>query len=291
MGGIIDFDTTCPWQLYLFSFLHMLGGLFMFIIDVCKLFTGVSCIESEIVMQRIMALSMVYVGGLYYMLTYHNKDKPAKITRLSNMALNAATALLVSVVFIGNQKYGGFEKSWMHVGDMWTALILVFVLASRVAQKNAEWAEISAPIKEGLGANCKALVLLFTVLTLFKFLALADFIDPSKMMADGFEITAFAAWTWNFIIVLVLESFLAMLFTLLFEDESGQELLVKTIIILTLFAAGAIYSMQQYLSDWMGLNGNALWIRLGVMVAVCLAAIVAGRHTGHSREGYESVGK
>lgn len=263
----------------------------MFIIDVCKLFTGVSCIESEIVMQRIMALSMVYVGGLYYMLTYHNKDKPAKITRLSNMALNAATALLVSVVFIGNQKYGGFEKSWMHMGDMWTALILVSVLASRVAQKNVGWAEKNPILKEDLGVNCKTLVLLFTALTLGKFLALADFIDPSKMMADGFEITAFASWTWNFITVLVLESFLAMLFTLLFEDESGQELLVKTIIILTLFAAGAIYSMQQYLSDWMGLNGNALWIRLGVMVAVCLAVIVAGRHTGHSREGYESVGK
>mmetsp|Transcript_11333 Transcript_11333/g.17096 ORF Transcript_11333/g.17096 Transcript_11333/m.17096 type:complete len:173 (-) Transcript_11333:96-614(-) len=172
---------------------------------------------------------------------------------------------------------------------MWTALILVCVLASRVAQKNVGWAE-QIPIKEGL-TPCKTLVLLFTVLTLFKFLALADFIDPSKMMADGFEITAFAAWTWNFITVLVLESFLAMLFTLLFEDDSGQELLVKTIIVLTLFAAGAIYSMQQYLSDWMGLNGNALWIRVGVMVAVCLAAIVAGRHTGHSREGYESVGK
>mmetsp|Transcript_8263 Transcript_8263/g.13646 ORF Transcript_8263/g.13646 Transcript_8263/m.13646 type:complete len:291 (+) Transcript_8263:203-1075(+) len=290
MSGMIDFDTTCPWQLYLFSFLHMLGGFVMFPIDVCKLFTGVSCIESEIVMQRMMALSMVYVGGLYSVLTYHNKDKPAKITRLSNMALNAATALLVSVVFIGNSKYGGFEKSWMHMGDIWTALIIVFVLAGRVSQKDAEWAQKN-PIKEGLGANCKTLVLLFTVLTLAKFLALADFIDPAKMMADGLEITAFASWTWKFIIVLLLESFLAMLFTLFFEDESGQELLVKSFIMLILFAAGAIYSVQQYFSEWMGLNGNSLWIRLGVMIAVCIAAIAAGRLTGPTREGYESVGK
>mmetsp|Transcript_27340 Transcript_27340/g.39156 ORF Transcript_27340/g.39156 Transcript_27340/m.39156 type:complete len:291 (+) Transcript_27340:381-1253(+) len=288
MGGIIDFDTACPWQLYLFSTLHMLGGLLMFPIDVCKLFTGVACVESEVVMQRMMALSMVYVGGLYGMLTYHNKDKPAKITRLSNIALNAAIALLVSVVFIGNSKYGGFEKSWMHVGDMWTALIIAFVLADRVSQKDAEWAQ-KIPVKEGLGANCKTLVLIFTVLAVVKFLALADYIDPSKLMSEGLEITAFASWTWKFIIVLVFESFLAMFFTLLFEDDSGHELLVKTIIVLTLFVAGAFYSMQQYLSGWMGLNGNALWTRLGVMVAVCLLAIVAGRHTGPSREGYENV--
>lgn len=92
----------------------------MFLLDLCNLFAGVTCIESEILMQRMMALSFIYVGGLYAMLTYHNKDKPAKITRLSNMALNAATAMLVSVVFIGNAKYGGFERSWMHIGDMWT---------------------------------------------------------------------------------------------------------------------------------------------------------------------------
>ena len=68
---------------------------------------GVACTASEVVMQRmmVMALSMVYVGGLYCMLTYHNKDKPAMITRLFIMALNAATALLLSVVFIGNLKY------------------------------------------------------------------------------------------------------------------------------------------------------------------------------------------
>lgn len=290
MGGLIDFNTTCPWQLYLFSFLHMLGGLFMFPIDVCKLFSGVPCMESEIVMQRMMALSMVYVGGLYSMLTYHNKDKPAKITRLSNMALNAATALLVSVVFIGNAKYGGFERSWMHMGDMWTALILVFVLAGRVSQTDVEWAQKN-PVKEGLGVNCKSLVLLFTVLTMGKFLAFADFIDPSKLMAEGLEMTAFAAWTWRFITVLILEAFLAMFFTLLFEDESGQELVVKTIIALTLLAAGVIYPVQHYFGDWMGLSGNVLWIRIGVMIAVCLAAIVVGRRTGPTREGYESVGK
>ena len=111
----------------------------MLLLDICNLFAGVSCVESEILMQRMMAFSFVYVGGLYAMLTYHNKDKPPKITRLTNMALNAATAMLVSVVFIGNAKYGGFERSWMHIGDMWTVShpsyhIYIFVVLSLRSQ-------------------------------------------------------------------------------------------------------------------------------------------------------------
>ena len=257
-------------------------------IGVCELFSGVSCIDSEIVMQRMMALSMVYVGGLFGVLTYHNKDKPAKITRLSNSALNAATALLVSVVFIGNAKYGGFERSWMHVGDMWTMLVLVFVLASRVSQQDAEWCQM-IPLSDGIGANCKTLVLLFAVLAVLKFLAIADFIDPSELMADGLEISEFAEWAWRFTAVLILEIVFAMCFALLYEEESGQELVVKTFMVLTLFAAAVISSIQQYFSDWMGLNSNVLWVWVGILLVVCLVAIVVGRRTGQSREGYNSV--
>ncbi len=79
------------------------------------------------------------------MLIHHNKDKPAMITRLSNMALDAATALLVSVVFIGNSKYGGFEKSWtwMHVRvrDIiltWAWLIVAFVLADPASPRKMQ---------------------------------------------------------------------------------------------------------------------------------------------------------
>lgn len=262
----------------------------MFLLDLCNLFAGVTCIESEILMQRMMALSFIYVGGLYAMLTYHNKDKPPNITRLSNMALNAATAMLVSVVFIGNAKYGGFERSWMHIGDMWTMLILVFVLASRVSQIDAEWAQ-KIPVSEGLGVNCKTLILLFNVLAIAKFLAFADFIDPSKILADGLEMTPFAEYIWKFIGVVILEIFLATLFTLLFEDESGQEVVVYTIIAMSLFAATVITPVQQYMSTWMGLNSNMIWIRVGVMVAVSLAAILAGRRTSSSRQGYQSIAK
>ena len=68
------------------------------------------------------------------MLTYHSKNSAAKITRLSNIALNCATALLVSVIFAGNESFRGIEQSWMHMDDMLTMIILVGVLSARVAK-------------------------------------------------------------------------------------------------------------------------------------------------------------
>ena len=57
------------------------------------------------------------------------------------MALNGAVALLVSVIFTGNAKLGGIERSWMHWGDMITAIIVACVLAARVAETDAQWAQ------------------------------------------------------------------------------------------------------------------------------------------------------
>ena len=71
----------------------------------------------------------------YTVLTYHNKTVAAKVTRLSDVALTAATALLVSVVFAGNASFpGGVERSWMHKGDMLTMLIVVAVLWMKVTK-------------------------------------------------------------------------------------------------------------------------------------------------------------
>lgn len=136
MGGVIDFNTDCPWQLYTFSLVHILAGLCMYVFDACRLVSqdGVSCIESEIVMSCIVGFSMLYVGVLWGIITYQNKHDNGKITRLSNMGINGATALLVSVIFAGNASYGGLENSWMHIGDMLTMIILLGILVSRVSQ-------------------------------------------------------------------------------------------------------------------------------------------------------------
>ncbi|KAL7531559.1 hypothetical protein ACHAXR_004112, partial [Thalassiosira sp. AJA248-18] len=224
----------------------------------------------------------------YTVLTYHNKHTAAKITRLSNIALNCAMALLVSVIFAGNASLGGIERSLMHMGDMLTMIILVSILSARVA-KDAEWAQTN-PIDEGMGVNCKTLLLLFLILTAIKFVAYTDFIDPMKILADGSEMTDFAMWMWQFTAVLILEVFLAVIYAVLFDDDAGHELLVITIIVMSVVAAGLFHSVQKYMSSWMGLNSNVLWIRLGVLILICIVAIVGGRRGSSHRTGYQNVG-
>ena len=153
----------------------------------------------------------------FTVLTYHSKTSPAKVTRLSNIGLLCAMALLVSVVFIGNASFGGLERSWMHKGDLLTALIVVFVLSLRVSRVDAEWAQ-KHPINEGMGINCKTLLVIFLALTLIKFIAMTDFIGPTKMLADGSDMTAFAMWMWSFMDVMILEILLAILDSELFSS-------------------------------------------------------------------------
>lgn len=197
-------------------------------------------------------------------------------------------ALLVSVVFIGNASFGGLERSWMHKGDLLTALIVVFVLSLRVSRVDAEWAQ-KHPINEGMGINCKTLLVIFLALTLIKFIAMTDFIGPTKMLADGSDMTAFAMWMWSFMDVMILEILLAILYSVLFDDDAGHELLVISIMIMSAVAMVSISSVQKYMSGWMGLNTNAIWIRLGVILLVCAGAIVGGRRGQSDRSGYQNL--
>lgn len=288
MGGIIDFSTDCPWELYLFAFAHLGGAIVMYFVDSCRLLTSTSCTDAEKIFESLAVLSLLYVGVIFTVLTFHNKSSAAKVTRLSNIALNGAVALLASVVFAGNSSFdGGIERSWMHMGDMLTAIILVGVLCARVAKADAEWAQ-KKPLNEGMGINCKTLLILFGIVTVIKFVAYTDFIDPKNFLPDDSEMTDFAVWMWKFMVILILEIFLAVLFSVLFDDDAGHELVVFTIIIMSVIAALLINPVQKYMSDWMGLNSNVMWIRLGVLILVCIVAIVGGRQNPN-RAGYQSV--
>lgn len=285
--ALIDFNTSCPWELYLFALVNIIGALAMYLMDACQLLTATACTDTEKVTVRFAAMCMLYVGVVYTVLTYHSKHSADKVTRLSNFALNCSVALLVSCVFAGNASLGGIERSWMHIGDVLSMIILVCILSARVAKTGAEWAQTNN-FQEELGVNCKTLLLFFIVLTAIKFLAYTDFIDPMKLLADG-EMTAVAQWMWNFVAVSILELLLAMFYSVLFDDNAGQELLVVTIVVMSLIAAGSIVSVQQYMSTWMGLNSNAIWIRVGVLIAVCLIAIAGGRRGSSDRTGYSAV--
>ena len=291
MSGIIDFSTSCPWQLYVFAFVHILAGVFMYVFDVCNtVFPNKSqpCIGSEIVMQRMAALSLLYVGVIFSVLTYHNKASAAKITRLSNLALNGAVAVLVAVIFAGNKSFGGFERSWMHIGDMITFFVVVGILSSRVCQQDAAFAN-KVPIRDGLGVNCKSLLVLFVILSTIKILALTDFVDPSMILADGLKMTKLAHYMWNMVAVLVFEVLLGLFFSLAFDDEASHELMVGTIVFMTLIAVVSIFGIQDYMSDWYSMNGKGIWIKVGIIVGLCVVGIVGGRVCGKRNAGYQGV--
>lgn len=145
------------------------------------------------------------------------------------------------------------------------------------------------PLNEGVGVNCKGLLLIFLVLIPIEFLAYTDFIDPLKVLADGSEMTDFAVWMWKFVAVTMLEVFLAIFYSVLFDDNAGQELVVWTILTISVLASYVIVNVQMNLSDWMGLNDNTLWIRQLIVVVVCFVAIVGGRRGSSHRSGYQNV--
>jgi len=288
MGGIIDLNATCPWELYLFAFIHLGAGIFMYLFDACLLTATSSCTDTERVIEKMGILCLLYVGVMFTVLTYHNKNEPGKITTLSNFAAYGATALLVSVVFFGNASLGGIERSWMHMGDVLTMIILLAVLTLRVSKADAEWAE-KKPLGN-MGVNCKTLLLLILVIIALKFIAFTDFIDPLTFLADGAEMTDYAMCMWKFIAVLMIEIFLAILFSVLFDDDASHELVVLTVMVMSLVAAVMFYPAKKYFSSGMGLNGNAVWIRLSILVIVCILAIVGGRRGSPDRSGYQNVG-
>jgi hypothetical protein len=72
MGVIdfIDFGTTCPWELYLFAFWHLLAGVAWYLLDMCRLLTTNSCTDAELLWGRVIAVSLVYVGVLVSLLMF-----------------------------------------------------------------------------------------------------------------------------------------------------------------------------------------------------------------------------
>lgn len=290
MTGIIDFSTACPWQLYTFAFLHLIGGIFMYFINICGFVfptTSGSCSDSEVVMARMVALCLLYVGVIFGVLTHHVKDSTGKVTRLSNIALNGAAALLVSVIFAGNKDHYGLETSWMHIGDMLAMLVLVGILVARVSEPDAVWANKN-PFGEGHGVNCKSLLFLFTVLTLVKVLLMSDFFNPSFFLADGVEVTKLAHYLWNLTTVLVLEITLGLFFSLMYDDSNSHELMIITVVIMSGIAILSLLGISEYLSDQYQMGSTTMLIRVGVGLGLCAIAIAGGR-MGRKRDGYETV--
>jgi hypothetical protein len=289
-GQIIDFATSCPWQLYTFSFIHIFAGVYMlFPSSICKyIFPTLtqSCQPSELVMIRLTALSLIYVGFIYTVLTYHSKDNEGNISRLANIGLNRATAMIITVVFVGsdNDAQGGLERSWMHGADLVVTFALTIMLVMRVSKPGVEWAE-KKPIKEGLGFNCKFLMLVITLLTLLKFFALGHFVSPKYILIDGVEMTQLAYFLWKYLAVIIFEAWLAFFFSVLFDDDAGHELIVATIIGMTLVIYCGILSIKEYLSEFVS---HWMMQKTLILCGACILFIGSGR-INYTRGGYQHV--
>eukprot|EP00571_Detonula_confervacea_P008230 CAMPEP_0172322220 /NCGR_PEP_ID=MMETSP1058-20130122/45369_1 /TAXON_ID=83371 /ORGANISM="Detonula confervacea, Strain CCMP 353" /LENGTH=60 /DNA_ID=CAMNT_0013037915 /DNA_START=31 /DNA_END=213 /DNA_ORIENTATION=- len=59
--------------------------------------------------------------------------------------------------------------------------------------------------------------------------------------------------------------------------------------IMTVVAAGSIHTVKTYMSNWMGLNSNVLWIQVSILILICIAAIIGGRRGSSDRSGYQNV--
>ena len=65
-------------------------------------------------------------------------------------------------------------------------------------------------------------------MTVLKFFAYTDFIDPAKLLASGLEMTRLAYWMWNIVAVLIFECAMVLTYAVLFEDGEGHEVVVTT---------------------------------------------------------------
>jgi len=73
-------------------------------------------------------------------------------------------------------------------------------------------------LNEGIGINCKTLLLFFWALIAIKLVTSADFIDPAVLLADGSEMTQLAVWMWKYALVVMGELLLGLGYSVLFED-------------------------------------------------------------------------
>ena len=140
-----------------------------------------------------------------------------------------------------------------------------------------------------LGYTCDHCVEFPLVVSVIKLVALTDFVDPNKMIADDGEMTEIAYWMWKLCAVTIIEFILAVAYSILYDDNTGHELVTISIMIMSLIAVWMFSSIQKYMSSWMGLNkSSTLWIRVGILLVLCAAGLIGGRRSSH-RLGYQNV--
>jgi hypothetical protein len=278
-------NSPCPWQLYLFALVNLGGGISILglLWDPCSLLTGDSpCNSAERVTSVFWSVGFLYVGVLFYILTYLNKENAPKLKRLNMFAANCTAALFAGTIFTGSIRLGGFERSLFHIGDMLFIFALFVILVSAMDDVSPVAASTS-PLT-GLGVNPKSLLLLVAIACLIKLFACTDLLSYSYFLKDPDEFTDLARLFWNWTALQIFEILVAVLFALAYGDSKDQEAVTLAIVGMMIVSIAAMLPVLGYLKDGLLLQGC---ISAAIFIALSVVAVVGGRK--QQRNGYEPV--
>jgi hypothetical protein len=272
-----------PWQLYLFSFIHLLV-FFLIFFDTCSLLTGSDekCNTAEHLAALSMSIAFTYVGVFFGLLTFLNKQNAAKLKRLAMFATDCSAALFAAVIMVGSTKMGGIERSSFHIADMVTVFVLFLIMHG--ATHGDSPANPSHNIKEDLGFNPKGLILLVLILVTIKLFVLSDFMTFSFILGDPDAGTDLSRVFMGLTVVVMFEILLGTAFTLYYGDAKDQEAI--TIALASMIVVTALYMIPVWGHLRTGLMISGI-VSLVVFIALCITAVVLGRK--HQRAGYEEV--
>jgi hypothetical protein len=283
----------CPWQLYLFSTLH-LCGIFALFFDVCSFLTGSgqACTSVEHITALMLGLTFVWVGVFFAVLTYRchvHEDASSKLKRLAMLATDCSAALFAGVVMTGSTKFGGFERGSFHLLDMLFFFALYLVMQSETHSDGVLPAK-STPLKTGLAFfNCKALLLVLLVVMTLKIFFMSDMMSVDYLFEESDDekhvTTALARFFWDWSIIILFEAVLATAFVLYYGDFYDQEAVVMAM------AAMEVVSFCYTIPIWSDVRADLLMtslISMLVFIALCVVVIYVGRKQ-QQRSGYEPV--
>ena len=247
-----------------------------------------SCNQREIIYNHYVGICALYVFGLFYASTYHNKSNAPQLKRLTQFATHSAIATFGGIICLGSSNMGGSENSVLHIADMIYFVVLILFLSASSADDSPIAGRSTSPILTNLKfLNPKALVLFIGVGVLIKMFMLTDFMDLSNFLVieDAPE-TDLSRGLLSLMALLMFEIGLTTLYAFWYGDATDQLNYVVVVLLCMAIAGLSIIPNAKYYQDGLILKGT---ISFSVFVLLGLFSIWQHRKDGRQREGYQSI--
>lgn len=273
-------QPSWPWQLYLFCLVHLAAGLVCYA-DLCS-WVFMKCNATEAVFFRFFGMCLLYVAVLFGVLSIMNRNEKEKLKRLAVFATYASVVLFTGLVMTGSARTGGYERPWMHIGDVIFTFVLFLIMATAY-DDDTEAAPCTSPFRK-LGINPKTFLLLITIAALVKLFVITDFVNLTDFMEDA-KMTEFGRIMWMWMAVFIFDIFLVLWFTLSFGSAKDQEAITITVVVMSIVGLLSCIGMLSHFKA--GLLRMSI-PSVCVIVALAIIAVIGGRRA-EQREGYEAV--